>query len=81
MKFYTIRGNYYSSNNDEVIIICLECFIYFTSLLSPTDFCFRELRKCYRKVFVKRSGNSISGRIRTISLSDSDKKKLIRGEI
>ena len=50
-------------------------------MLSPTDFCFRELRKCYRKVFVKRSGNSISGRIRTISLSDSDKKKLIRGEI
>ena len=34
-----------------------------------------------QKVFVKRSGDSISGWIWTINLLDSDKKKLIRGEI
>ena len=39
-------------NNDKVIIICHECFVYFTSLLSPTDFCFRELRTCLTEKFL-----------------------------
>ena len=39
-----LYNSHFSHNNDEVVIICHECVIYFTSLLSPIDFCFRELK-------------------------------------
>ena len=47
-----LYNSYFFRNNDKVIIICHECFIYFTFLSSPTDFCFRELRKFFTKKFL-----------------------------
>ena len=50
-----LYNSYFFRNNDEVIIIFHECSIYFTSLLSPINFCFREMRKCLTRKFLLKS--------------------------
>ena len=45
-------NSHFFRTNEEVFIICHECFVHFTSFLLPIDFCFRELRKCLTKKFL-----------------------------